>query len=80
VRESRVSSHEGLLLVGREGPGVGCRHDTDRVSADPRNPASTGEKLVVEEAEDADLLGLFQQLGMELKAKVPAKPAASKTR
>lgn len=34
--------------------------------------------LVVEEAEDADLLGLYRQLGMELKAKAPAKPAASK--
>jgi steroid delta-isomerase-like uncharacterized protein len=36
--------------------------------------------LVVEETEDADLLGFYQQLGMELKPKAPAKPAASRTR
>ena len=29
--------------------------------------------LVVEEIEDADMLGLYQQLGMELKPKVPVK-------
>jgi steroid delta-isomerase-like uncharacterized protein len=29
--------------------------------------------LVVEEIEDADMLGLYQQLGMELKPKMPAK-------
>ena len=29
--------------------------------------------LVVEEIEDADMLGLYQQLGMELKPKAPAK-------
>jgi predicted ester cyclase len=36
--------------------------------------------LVVEEAEDADMLGFYQQIGMELKPKAAAKPAASKTR
>ena len=29
--------------------------------------------LVVEEFEEADMLGLYQQLGMELKPKAPAK-------
>lgn len=29
--------------------------------------------LVVEEIEDADMLGLYQQIGMELKPKAPAK-------
>lgn len=29
--------------------------------------------LVIEEIEDADMLGLYQQLGMELKPKVPVK-------
>jgi len=32
---------------------------------------STG--LVVEEIEEANMLGLFQQLGLELKPKKPAK-------
>jgi len=36
--------------------------------------------LVVEEVEDADMLGFFQQLGMELKPKALAKPAAPKSR
>ena len=35
------------------------------------------EGLVVEEAEDADMLGFYQQLGMELRPKAPAKPAAA---
>jgi steroid delta-isomerase-like uncharacterized protein len=34
--------------------------------------------LVVEEAEDADMLGFYQQIGMELKPKAPAKPAPAK--
>jgi len=29
--------------------------------------------LVVEEIEEADMLGLYQQLGLELKPKKPAK-------
>ena len=37
------------------------------------------DALVVEEAEDADMLGFYQQLGMELKPKASAKPAAHKS-
>jgi len=35
--------------------------------------------LVVEEAEDADMLGFYQQLGLELKPKASTKPDASKS-
>jgi len=36
--------------------------------------------LLVEEAEDADMLGFYQQLGMELKPRAAAKPTAPKGR
>jgi predicted ester cyclase len=45
----------------------------NKVTISALNICRIKDGLIVEEIEEADMLGLYQQLGMELKPKAPAK-------
>jgi serine/threonine protein kinase len=71
ARDTRLGRVLAIAPSRREGQG---RHEV-RHSWHPQGSPRRDRSDRQDETEDADLLGLYRQLGMELKAKAPGKTA-----